>query len=256
MVHAHFRFPSRTLGRAAEFHVVLPRPQSVFTDLLRPGASEIKKCLFFFHGVGDSAETVLLQTELAAMADEHNLMIVLPSVENSFCLDVNAGMRFQSYLLDELIPYVEAVLPVPEGREDRLVGGISMGGYGACSLALERPELFSRVFCLSGALDLRAGARFARACEIPLPPPLSGGGEIPEDWDLETLLERAKGGGGPLPEFYLVCSEMDSVWRSNRRFAERAEALGVPVELHGRPGLHDWAFWRENLAPAVEWALA
>lgn len=256
MVHAHFRFPSRALGRAAEFHVVLPRPQSAFAELLRADASEIKKCLFFFHGVGDGAETVLLQTEISALADEHNAMIVLPSVENSFCLDLNAGARFRGYLLEELIPYVENILPVPAGRENRLIGGISMGGYGACSLALERPEQFSKVFCLSGALDLKAAARYARACEIPLPPPLSGSGDIPEDWELEALLERAAGGGGPLPEFYLVCSEMDSVWKSNKRFAERANALGVPVELHGRPGLHDWAFWRENLAPAVGWALA
>lgn len=256
MVHALFRFPSRALGRAAEFHVLLPRPQSAFAELLRPDASEVKKSLFFFHGVGDDAETVLLQTEIAALADEHKAMIVLPSVENSFCLDVNAGTRFRSYLLEELIPYVETVLPVPEGRENRIIGGISMGGYGACSLALERPELFSKVFCLSGALDLKAGARFARACGIPLPPPLSGKGEIPEDWDLETLLERAAGGGGPLPEFYLACSELDSVWKSNRRFAERAEALGVPVELRSGPGAHDWAFWRENLAPAVEWAVS
>ena len=256
MVHAHFRFPSRALGRAAEFHALLPRPQSAFAEKLRADASEIKKCLFFFHGVGDNAETVLLQTEIAALADEHNLMIVLPSVENSFCLDLNAGTRFRSYLLDELIPYVEAVLPVPCGRENRLIGGISMGGYGACSLALERPESFSKVFCLSGALDLKAGARFARVCEIPLPPPLSVGGDIPEDWDLAALLERVKGGCAPLPEFYLVCSETDSVWKSNRRFAERAEALGIPVELHSRPGLHDWAFWRENLAPAVAWAVS
>lgn len=254
MVHAHFRFPSRALGRAVEFHAVLPKPQSAFADFLRADASAIKKCLWFFHGVGDSAETVLLQTEIAAMADEHNLMIVLPSVENSFCLDLGAGMRFRTCLLDELIPYAESILPVPAGRENRLIGGISMGGYGACSLALERPEQFSKVFCLSGALELKAGARFARACGLPLPPPLSGDGEFPEDWELESLLERAKQGGAPLPEFYLVCSELDSVWKSNKRFAERAKNLGVPVLLHGGPGLHDWAFWREHLAPAVEWA--
>lgn len=255
MVHAIFRFPSRALGRAMEFHVVLPRPQSAFAELLRPDALEIKKCLWFFHGVGDNAETVLLQTEIAALADEHDLMIVLPCVENSFCLDLGGGMRFRSYLLDELIPYVESVLPVPSGRKNRLIGGISMGAYGACSLALAEPEKFSKAVCLSGALDLKSGARFARLCEIPLAPPLSGGGNIPEEWNLETLLERARGGGAPLPEFYLVCSEMDSVWKSNKRFAERAEALGIPVLLQSRPGLHDWAFWRENLAPAIEWAV-
>ena len=256
MVHASFRFPSRALGRAAEFHVVLPKPQSAFAEFYRADSSEIRKCLWFFHGVGDSAETMLLQTEIAALADEHNLMIVLPCVENSFCLDLGSGMRFRSYLLDELIPYVENVLPVPAGRENRLIGGISMGGYGACSLALERSEQFSRVICLSGALDLKAGARFARACDIPLPPPLSGKGDIPEDWVLEALLERAVSAGAPLPEFHLTCSELDSVWKSNQRFAERAKNLGVPVLLHSRPGLHDWAFWRENLVPAVEWAVS
>ena len=257
MVHARFHFPSRALGREAEFHIILPKPQSAFAEVMRTDASEIKKCLWFFHGVGDSAETVLLQTEIAAMADEHNLMIVLPSAENSFCLDLGAGMRFRSYLLDELIPYVQSILPVPAGRENRLIGGISMGGYGACSLALERPELFSKVFALSGALDLKIGARFARACDIPLPPPLSGGADLPKGWDLETLLERARGEGARLPEFYLACSEADYFWKANQRFAECAEAIGFPaVKLHSGPGSHDWAFWRANLAQAVEWAVA
>ena len=132
-----------------------------------------------------------------------------------------------------------------------------MGGYGACSLGLGCPELFSKVFCLSGALDMRMGARFARACGIPLAAPLIERDVLERhpDWDLLQLLDRAAAGGEKIPPIWMVCSELDAVFKSNLSFAQRGAELGLAVELHRAPGLHDWAFWRENLPAALDWAL-
>lgn len=252
MVHARFRFPSRALGRNLEFHALLPRPQSQFTDAAASMELGKKKSLWFFHGVGDNAETVLLRTDLAGLCDEHDLIVLLPSVENSFCLDVSESLRWREALAEELIPYADAVFGLSQRREDRLIGGISMGGYGACQLGLTLPGRFGKIFCLSGALDLRTAVRFSRACGISLPEPLTEKGvEARADWDLPALLERT----ADRPEIYLVCSEMDSVYRSNVRFARRAEELGYAVERRTAPGLHDWAFWAANLPAAVAWAV-
>lgn len=256
MVHAAFRFPSRALGRNLGFHVLLPKPQSLLTDGDSPMRVSEKKCLWFFHGVGDDGEAVLLHTDIAALCDELDLVVLLPDLENSFCLDVEDNLRFRTYLTEELIPYTTRIFGLSPRREDHLLGGISMGGYGACCLGLEQAEFFSKVFCLSGALDLRAAARFSRACGIVLPAPLTAKEPfLRPGWDLLALLDRAADAGGAVPEFLLICSKLDTVYKANVRFAERAAEREITAELRSAPGLHDWQFWRENLRPAVEWAV-
>ena len=86
MVHATFRFPSRILGRNMEFRVLLPRPQSLFTETETSMELGSKKCLWFFHGVGDDAETVLWRTDMAGLCDEHDLVVILPSASAAMAI--------------------------------------------------------------------------------------------------------------------------------------------------------------------------
>ena len=256
MVHAKLRFPSRVLGRFTEVSVLLPKPQSLFTDANASLEISRKRNLLFFHGVGDDADAVLLHTDMAALCDALDIVVILPSVENSFCLDLGSGRCWRTYLVDELLPYIQRIFSLSAARQDRLIGGISMGGYGACSIALSLPEHFSRVVCLSGALELRTASRYARACGISLPETLMDpqAMEAHPEWDLGALAERAAK-SITAPAFYLACSEMDSVYKTNLRFHACAEKAGLRIALHTAPGLHDWNFWRENLPTALEWAV-
>lgn len=253
MVRASFHLFSYILGRPRSVQVLLPRPQSPLADRAAAARLGEKKTLWFFHGVGDDAEAVLLQTQIAALCDALDLIVILPDTDNSFCLDTAEEQLARRYLTEELAPYLRAVLGLSAAREQNLIGGISMGGYGACSLALEHPERFSRVACLSGALDLKAAVRYARACGIPLAASLTAEPER-EERDLISMLDRAAAEKQPLPEFFLICSELDMVYRSNARFAARAAELGLSARLKTAPGLHDWSFWREHLPEALEWA--
>jgi enterochelin esterase family protein len=56
-------------------------------------------------------------------------------------VDSPAIGRYQSYLADELIPFVDATLRTIPRREARAVVGKSSGGYGALVLAMQRPEV-------------------------------------------------------------------------------------------------------------------
>lgn len=57
--------------------------------------------------------------------------------------------RFESHVLNEVMPYVEQYFPVGVGREWRAGYGESLGGYGATDLALRHPDLFSGVAAAS-----------------------------------------------------------------------------------------------------------
>lgn len=57
-----------------------------------------------------------------------------PRIENS---------QYESHLIKELIPYVEAEFPIIGNSAGRGISGHSMGGFGSISLLCRYPELFS-----------------------------------------------------------------------------------------------------------------
>jgi hypothetical protein len=61
--------------------------------------------------------------------------------------------RFESELLDELIPYVDAHFPVGVGRAWQALLGESLGGYGSYAIGLRHPDLFASLGTVSGAMN-------------------------------------------------------------------------------------------------------
>ena len=59
--------------------------------------------------------------------------------------------RFESFLLRELVPFVEAKLPAGRGRDWRSIGGVSLGGFGAYKNGLQHPDAWTSMLSVSGA---------------------------------------------------------------------------------------------------------
>jgi hypothetical protein len=59
--------------------------------------------------------------------------------------------KFESFLIDELAPFVEARLPAGRGRGYRAIAGVSLGGYGAYKLGLQHPDEWTTMMSVSGA---------------------------------------------------------------------------------------------------------
>jgi hypothetical protein len=68
--------------------------------------------------------------------------------------------RYQDYLCDEVVPFVEARYPAIADRESRGLTGKSSGGYGAMVVPQVRPDVFS-------ALASHAGDALFEACYLP-----------------------------------------------------------------------------------------
>ena len=58
--------------------------------------------------------------------------------------------NYETYLIDELIPFIDRALLTLATRKHRAVAGKSSGGFGALRLAMRHPELFTAVACHSG----------------------------------------------------------------------------------------------------------
>jgi len=65
-------------------------------------------------------------------------------------LDSIAVGAYRSYIIEEILPFVEQRFRVRRDRRFRGVMGKSSGGYGAITMAMDHPGLFSAVACHSG----------------------------------------------------------------------------------------------------------
>src|SRR5690349_6940611 len=95
-------------------------------------------------------------------------------------LNSAATGRYEDYLIDEVIPFVDAqyrTIPQPEARG---VFGKSSGGYGAMILGMRHPDVFRAVACHSGdmAFDLCYAPDFPKAANA-----FSAAGGVAAWWD-------------------------------------------------------------------------
>ncbi|HVP15465.1 MAG TPA: alpha/beta hydrolase-fold protein [Terriglobales bacterium] len=89
---------------------------------------------------------------IAAGCDE--MILVLPDCFTRFggsqYLDSSATGRYETHLVEELVPWADARFRTLPGRDHRGIAGKSSGGYGALTLGMKHPDIFGAVACHSG----------------------------------------------------------------------------------------------------------
>jgi S-formylglutathione hydrolase FrmB len=74
--------------------------------------------------------------------------------------DSTATGRYETYIIGELVPFVDERLRTKRGRDHRGITGKSSGGYGALRLAMRHPDVF-------GAVGSHAGDAYFAYCYLP-----------------------------------------------------------------------------------------
>jgi len=198
---------------------------------------------------GGARATALALVEAQVLPPLH---LVMPGVGNSWYVDGPEPYGpVATVLQDTFMPTVERALAADPAR--RAMIGLSMGGFGALHLGLQRPLDWRFVGALSPAI-FPPGSRFS---ELQL---LLFSGAFGEPF------ERARyAAADPFarvsdlarvaspPAFYLSCGDDDAFGldAGTRAFGEALAAAGVPATVQIEPGRHDWAFWRAELPEAL-----
>jgi putative tributyrin esterase len=176
--------------------------------------------------------------------------LVLPEGESSYYVNAaeRPNDRFEDYIVEDLIADVESRFPVATGRASRAIAGVSMGGFGAVSLALKHTDLFAFVGGLSSAIDVPS-----RPFSIKRISQYRGHAQIFGAWGSETrrandpyiLVEKMD--PAKAPYLYLTCGEQEGLLPANRRFAALLQKHGFSYEFHMGAGGHDWNQWNRRL---------
>lgn len=221
-------------------NIILPDPGKM-------GAVPVatRKVLYLLHGLSDDASAWQRYSSIETIAAVYGLVVVMPSVGRSFYIDQPNGQKYFTYLTEELPRYLLDVFGLAPRREDTLIAGISMGGYGAFKAALLHPELYTAAASFSGVLSLEVLGvvpNDPRQEEFALLfgdlKKLAGSEHDPAVW-----LKRAAQNPSLLPRLFIAVSRQEDLYPLSIQFHAACRSLGVQSEYHEDDGAHDWFFW-------------
>lgn len=241
-----------SVGVCLPLYIILPDPGKLDGLPLNK-----RKVLYLLHGLSEDGSAWVRSSMIETYAREYGLVVVMPSVERSFYADLPNGQNFFTYLAEELPAYLKSVFGLEPKREDTLIAGSSMGGYGALKMGLNFPERFGAVASLSGLTSIE----FLRLYpDDPRNKNFAGTFGNLEDLfesphDPMTWLKKASAQINNLPKLYITCGKQDDLFPLNQIFHAACEQLNIPHEFIVEDGKHDWHFWNKHILHFLEFIL-
>lgn len=235
---------SRNLEMSTGVNILLP---DNYDDMPKDGYP----VLYLLHGMSDDRTTWLRNTRIEKYAEQRKIAVVMPEAQCSFYTDMEYGLKYYSYIAEELPEFICKTFPVSRKREDNFIAGLSMGGFGALKIGLRRFENFCGIAALSAVItpDVNAKNDTGRYGHI-----LRGivGTDCeakPED-NVISLVKAV-----PLnlrPKLFMAVGNSDFLKGQSVEFDALLNEIGYEHEFITDEGYHDWDFWEKHIQTALK----
>lgn len=249
-------FMSKHLGREYKMRVYLPEGykderQSQFPVVyLLHGAGVDEK---WWTGRGGAEVTL---NALIARGQIRPSIVVMPGNGANWYVD-SPGEKAESAILDELLPYIEAKYRASKERNSRIIGGLSMGGYGALNLALKNADKFCAAMLMSPAAYDPMPPEDSSARRVPTF--MRNGQFEPDLWKLHNwpvYLDAYRKNERKV-SFWIMAGDHDNLGialLSAQLYAKILPIQPKQVELRIVDGDHEAMVWRDALPDALRYA--
>ena len=237
MASGRMEFHADSIMQHTNFSFVIPN-DFIIEEIKNPRHYDRPtKSLILLHGLTGTDTDWLFGGVAQEMAKQYNLAIFMPTTGNrdtfGYCLT----------------------------RENTMIAGLSMGGFGAIHTALQFPETFSACIALSSAMVIHEVAELGKRRNSIMPEAMVrdvfGDPEklLESDYNPEVLYRKGKAAGKTLPKIYMAIGREDSLYGVNQDFRHFLEAEGANFFYEDGHGMHTWDFWNEYLPRGLEWTL-
>jgi S-formylglutathione hydrolase FrmB len=241
--------------------------------------------LYLLHGTsGRAADWTTLGGAEATTAGKP-LIVVMPDIGldgdgGGWCTNWPDGMyRWETFHIDQLVPWVDANLRTIRARGSRAIAGLSQGGFCSMSYAARHPDLFGVALSYSGAPDIAYDSA-AQLLVTPVinatetfldqvPPNSIFGSRLDNEinWaahdpttlagnlrDTRMMLFTGNGQPGPFDHGVNVGADAieAGVHELTMLFHNRLKTLGIPsfYDDYGK-GTHSWPYWARDLKQSI-----
>ncbi len=150
----------------------------------------------------------------------------------------------ESVIIKDLIPHVDATYRTLARREDRIIEGYSMGGFGAAHLGFKYPELFGTVVVNAGALIDPSFPMMTRIFGNDLP-------RATAEHPMQLVRQNADKLRGQT-HIRIGCGSVDHLLEKNKALHELLDELHIANDFEVVPDIaHDSVHYYQKLGPKV-----
>lgn len=147
--------------------------------------------------------------------------------------DGNRHQAYVDFFVHELIPYIEQNYAVRTTPDERLLAGDSLGGTVSLHIALQHPQLFTRVMSLSGAF-------YEGSLDI-----VAAQGDL--DWLNIFMIV------GLQEEAFETDRGIYNFVALNREMKKLLEERDATIHYEEKEGKHQWGFWQQEVPAALKY---
>ena len=202
--------------------------------------------VYLLHGCGDNYASWLgIKPELPQIASQYNFIIVCPDGMGNgwdWNTPLTTDMKFEDYISDEVIRYVDSHYRTIADRSARAISGLSMGGHGAMWNAIRHRDVFGAAGSTSGGLDIR-----------PFPTNWKMKNQLGEfaankkRWDEHTVINLIPSLKDGDLAIIIDCGVDDFFLEVNRRAHQSLLDHNIKHDYIERPGAHNHTYWNNSI---------
>lgn len=236
------RFLKRTILKDSVDSQYLTEGQRSLRVYLPPGYNEVLSypviyCqdgedFFNFGRIATSAQQLILDEGIEPF------IIVGVDVDKSVRTEEYApdGTRHQAYVdffALELLPYIESKYAVRTTADERVLAGDSLGGTVSLHIALQHPELFTRIISMSGAFYEGSQAIVAATGDL--------------DWLSIFMIV------GLQEDAFETDRGVYNFIELNRNMHTLLQERNATIHYEEKDGKHQWGFWQKEVPQAIRY---
>jgi S-formylglutathione hydrolase FrmB len=239
------RLQSKLVGASLPYNIILPDDYDKSRTTRYP-------VLYLLHGLTGHYPDWTTRSNVADYARQYRMIVVMPEGNDSWYID-----KYETYILEELIPDVQQRYRTIEARYGRAIAGLSMGGYGAIKFGLKSPGTFVFAASMSGAFGI---TRFIEKdvpqlwhASLKLFGPLASATRKTNDL-FEIIENLPPARITSLPYLYFDCGteDMAIILNYNHDLAKLMSSKKIPHEYRQLPGDHSWSYWDKQVQEVLE----
>lgn len=204
-----------------------------------------RNVVYLLHGYGNDFRYWTQQNNICRQfVGRYDFIMVLPEGERGWYIDspVDSTSHYESYFCKELIPLVDSLYPTVKDPSGRAITGLSMGGHGALSLAINNQNLFSIAGSMAGGVDFRPFPKNWNLVDILGDPKTHA-----ENWEKFSVINKLSLIKPDSLSLIIDCGVDDFFYEANCNLHNKLMEMKIPHDFYSRPGAHNWDYWSNAL---------
>lgn len=202
--------------------------------------------VYLLNGFDGDYTDYATRMNLDSLATVTDAILVCPDGRDSWYWDspVDPKMQMESFIIEDLVPTVDARLRTRDDRRYRAITGLSMGGHGALWLAMRHKDVFGSAGSMSGGVDITK-PKWHKSWKMHLR--LGSYESNPARWKEHSVINLVPTLNDGELNIMFSCGTGDFFYEVNNSLDRALTARGIKHRYTTAPGNHSWKYWTATL---------